>query len=81
MNIVVTLLTIVFVLIAIAVTVLVLLQEGKSNGLSGSLGGGSGSESYWGKNKARSGEAKMAKFTSLLTVIFMIFAIALNILM
>lgn len=80
MNIVVTLLTVVFVIIAIAVTVLVLMQEGKSNGLSGSIGGGS-SESYWGKNKSRSGEAKLAKFTSMLTVAFVLMAIVLNVLM
>lgn len=46
-------LTIVFVLICIALTVIVLLQEGKSQGL-GAIGGMA--DSYWGKNKGRSME-------------------------
>ena len=48
-----TLLTIIFVLVCIAQVVLVLSQEGKDAGL-GSIGGLS--DSYWGKNKARSME-------------------------
>ena len=46
------LLVVVFVLICIALTVIVLLQEGKSQGL-GSISGMA--DSYWGKNKGRSG--------------------------
>lgn len=34
-------LTIVFLLIAVIMAILILFQEGKSNGLSGSIGGGS----------------------------------------
>lgn len=40
----------IFVLLCIVATVLVLLQEGKSQGL-GAIAGGS--ESYWGRNKGR----------------------------
>ena len=43
----------IFVLLCIVATVLVLLQEGKSQGL-GAIAGGS--ESYWGRNKGRSME-------------------------
>ena len=53
-------LTIVFVLICIALTVIVLLQEGKSQGL-GAIGGMA--DSYWGKNKGRSMEGTLEKFT------------------
>ena len=53
-------LTIVFVLICIALTVIVLLQEGKSQGL-GAIGGMA--ESYWGKNKGRSMDGTLEKFT------------------
>ena len=49
-------LTIVFVLICIALTVIVLLQEGKSQGL-GAIGGMA--DSYWGKNKGRSMEGTL----------------------
>ena len=54
-------LTIVFVLLCIAMTVIVLMQEGKSAGL-GAISGAA--ETYWGKNKGRSMEGKLEKFTS-----------------
>ena len=46
-----TILTVIFGLVCLAITVLILMQEGKQNGL-GSLGGGS-TETYWAKNKGR----------------------------
>lgn len=55
-------LTIVFVLLCIAMTVIVLMQEGKSAGL-GAISGAA--ETYWGKNKGRSMEGKLEKFTKL----------------
>ena len=68
-------LTILFVLVSIALSVVVLLQEGKS-GL-GSLAGGS-SETFWGKNKGRSAEGKLAKITKILAVVFILLALLLN---
>ena len=68
-------LTIVFLIICIALTVLVLMQEGKSAGL-GDISGVA--ESYWGKNKGRSMEGRMVKITKVLAVLFMVFAIILN---
>lgn len=69
------LLTILFILICIALTVLVLAQEGKDAGL-GSIGGLS--ESYWGKNKSRSMEGNMVRFTRYLAIGFIVIAIILN---
>lgn len=69
-------LTCVFVLICIALTIIVLRQEGKTNGLSALAGGG---ETYWDKNKGRSFEGKLAKFTTILAVAFLIIAVILNI--
>ena len=68
-------LTILFVLVSIALSVVVLLQEGKS-GL-GSLAGGS-SETFWGKNKGRSAEGKLALITKILAVVFILLALLLN---
>ena len=68
-------LTIVFVIVCIALSVVVLLQEGKS-GL-GSLAGGS-SETFWGKNKGRSAEGKLALITKILAVVFILLALLLN---
>ena len=51
MDTVKTVLTIIFIILALILTVVVLMQEGKSAGLSGTLGGSS--DTYWGKNKGR----------------------------
>lgn len=68
-------LTIIFILICIALTVIVLAQEGKDAGL-GSIGGLS--ESYWGKNKSRSLEGNLVKFTKFLAIGFIVLAVILN---
>ena len=65
----------IFVLLCIVATVLVLLQEGKSQGL-GAIAGGS--ESYWGRNKGRSMEGNLEKWTKILLVVFFVLAIVLN---
>ena len=69
-------LTIVFVLICIALTVIVLLQEGKSQGL-GAIGGMA--DSYWGKNKGRSMEGTLDKFTKFAALAVLLLALVLNI--
>ena len=72
-----TILTIVFIIVCIALAVLVLMQEGKSEGL-GALAGGNNSDTYWGQNKARSKEGKMERATRILAALFFIIAIILN---
>ena len=64
-----------FILICIALTVLVLMQEGKSAGL-GAISGAA--ETYWGKNKGRSMEGKLVKFTKYLAIGFMLLTVILN---
>ncbi len=66
---------IIFIILCIALTVLVLMQEGKSAGL-GAISGAA--ETYWGKNKGRSMEGKLVKFTKYLAIGFMVLAIILN---
>ena len=68
-------LTILFVFVCIEFSVVVLLQEGKS-GL-GSLAGGN-NETFWGKNKGRSAEGKLALITKILAVVFILLALLLN---
>ena len=68
-------LTIIFILVCIALTVLVLVQQGKDAGL-GAIGGIG--DTYWGKNKSRSMEGKLVKFTTLLAVLFVVLAAILN---
>ena len=66
---------IIFILVCVALTVLVLMQEGKSAGL-GSISGAA--ETYWGRNKGRSMEGNLVKWTKILTVVFFLLAIVLN---
>ncbi len=68
-------LTIIFIIICLALTVLVLMQEGKDEGL-GAISGAA--ETYWGKNKGRSMEGNLVKITRVLAVLFFLMAIVLN---
>lgn len=68
-------LTVIFVIDCIALAGIVLLQEGKNAGL-GSISGAA--ETYWGKNKGRSMEGKLEKFTTFAAIAFMVLALVLN---
>ncbi len=69
-------LTVIYILICIALVILVLMQEGKAAGL-GAISGAA--ETYWGKNKGRSMEGILVKFTRALVVLFLVIAAVLNI--
>ena len=75
MEILRTILTVIFVIVCIALTILVLMQEGKQQGL-GSIGGIA--DSYWGKNKGRSMEGGLVKGTTIMAVLFFVLALVLN---
>ena len=75
MEILRTILTVVYILICVALVVVVLMQEGKSAGL-GAISGAA--ETYWGKNKGRSMEGALVKITTGLAVGFMVLAVVLN---
>lgn len=69
-------LTILFIVVCVALTVIILLQEGKQQGL-GSIGG-QNIESYWSKNKGRSREGLLVKGTAALVIVFFVLAAVLN---
>lgn len=68
--------TVVYILVCIALIVVVLMQEGKSAGLTGAISGMS--DTYWGKNKGRSMEGTLERATTILAAVFIIFSIVLN---
>lgn len=68
-------LTILFVIDCIALSVIILMQEGKSQGL-GTIAGGA--ETYWGKNKGRSMEGNLVRITKILGILFFVLALVLN---
>ena len=75
MQILRTILTILFVIDCIALTVVVLKQDGKSQGL-GAIAGAA--DTYWGKNKGRSMEGGLVKATTVMGVLFFVLAVVLN---
>ncbi len=75
MEVLKTILTVVFILISILLTVIILAQEGKSAGL-GTIAGAA--DTYYGKNKGRTIEGKLEKGTKILVVLFLLVAVALN---
>ncbi|MBQ9341350.1 MAG: preprotein translocase subunit SecG [Lachnospiraceae bacterium] len=69
-------LAILFILAGLALTVIVLMQEGKQQGL-GAISGAA--DTYWGKNKGRSMEGILVKITTGLVVVFLVISLLLNI--
>ena len=73
MVIFVTILQLISALILIAI---VLFQSGKSQGLSGAIGGIA--DSYLSKSKAKSVDAKLAKATKWVGAVFVVLTLVLN---
>ena len=69
--------TIIITIASVVLIVVVCLQEGKSAGLSGSISGGS--DTYWSRNRRNSKEGKLERITIVMTVIFFVAAILLNV--
>ena len=70
-------LTILLAIDCVALIVVVLMQQGKGQGL-GALAGGNG-DSYWERNKNRSAEGNLKKITRILAIVFFALAVVLNI--
>ena len=68
-------LTVLYVIDCIGLIIVVLMQEGKQQGL-GSVAGMA--DTYWGRNKGRSMEGNLKKATKAMAVLFMVLAIVLN---
>lgn len=69
-------LTIIQLVSGLAVTAVVLMQSGKSAGLSGAIAGGA--ETFLSKGKAKSLDAKLAKATKWFALVFVLLTLALN---
>ena len=60
----------------LALTVIVLMQSGKSAGLSGAISGGA--ETFLSKGKAKTLDAKLAKATKWFALAFVVLTLVLN---
>ncbi|WP_026494752.1 MULTISPECIES: preprotein translocase subunit SecG [unclassified Butyrivibrio] len=69
-------LSIIFILDCVALVTLVLAQEGKTQGLGAIQG--FAETTYWGKNKGRSREGILKKTTVVLSVLFVVLSVVLN---
>ena len=71
-------LQIALLVLGVILTLAVLMQHGKSYGLSGTIAGGA--ETFFGKNKGRTMEAKLAKFTKIAGAVFFVLALVSSLL-
>ena len=71
-----TALTIALIIDCVLLMIVILVQEGKENGLTGTLTGSA--DTYWSKNKGRARDAVIKKITVVLAVLFFVLAAALS---
>ena len=70
-----TAVTVIQVLCGLFLIAVVLLQSGKSAGLSGAIAGGA--DTFLSKNKAKSVDAKLAKMTKWVAIVFMVLTLVM----
>ncbi|MBO5734118.1 MAG: preprotein translocase subunit SecG [Clostridia bacterium] len=70
-----TVVRIIHLILSLILIAVVLLQSGKAQGLSGAIAGGS--ETFFGKNKGRTIDAILSKWTSVVAIAFLVTSIAL----
>ena len=76
MNAVLIVITVVQLLVALALILIVLFQSGKSQGLSGAIGGIA--DSYMSRSKAKSMDAKLARCTKWVAAVFVVLTLVLD---
>lgn len=76
MSVITIILTVLQVLSGVAVTAIVLMQSGKSAGLSGAISGGA--ETFLSKGKAKTMDAKLAKATKWFALAFVLLTLSLH---
>ncbi len=67
---------IIYLVICVVLIGIVLMQSGKQAGLSGSIAGGA--ETFFGKQKGRTIDAMLGKWTTVCAILFMVLAIVLH---
>jgi preprotein translocase subunit SecG len=72
-----TILIVIHLVMCVSLIVIVLMQSGKQAGLSGTIAGGA--ETFFGKNKGRTIDALLSKWTTIAAIVFIITSITLTI--
>lgn len=64
---------IVLIITSLALVAMVLLQEGRQQGLSGAIAGGA--DTFLGKSKGKTVEQKLVKMTKILAIVFFVLSL------
>ena len=67
--------SIIYFIFCLDLVAIVILQSGKSDGLSGAIGGGA--DTFLSKNKAKSADARLAKMTKWVAICFMVLTLVM----
>lgn len=70
--------SVLLVITSVLLVIVVLAQHGKDNYLGGAIAGGA-AESFFGKNKARSIDNTLGRFTKILTIVFVVLTLFVNV--
>ena len=73
-----TILTVIYFVVALAVIILALIQTKEDGGLSSTITGSS-TNNFYEKNKGRTKEGKLKRWTIILSIVFAVLTIALGI--
>ncbi len=76
MSVPMIIITVIQVLAALFLIAVVLLQSGKNAGLSGAIAGAA--DTFMSKNKARTMDAKLAKMTKWVAIVFIVLTFVMN---
>ena len=79
MEIIKIILTIIYILICLSIIVLTFMQKKGQPGLSGAIAGSSSTENFYDKNKGRTKEGSLRKWTIRMGIAFAILTIILGI--
>ena len=64
---------VVLIITSLALVAMVLLQEGRQQGLSGAIAGGA--DTFLGKSKGQTVEQKLVKITKILSIVFFVLSL------
>ena len=74
-----TILTIIYVIVCLVLIVIASMQSSQEDGASSAIMGGSQSGNFYEKNKGRTREGKLKKWTIILGIVFIVLTVVLGI--
>ena len=80
MEIVRTIVTIIYLIVCVSIIVLTFMQKKGQAGLSGAIAGSSSSENFYEKNKGRTKEGSLKKWTIIQGIVFAVLSLVLSVL-